>query len=257
MSTENKELNDKKPAEETTTQPKIFMPLVWVDCEMTGLDHKNDVIIEVCAIITDGHMNIIDEVGYESVIHCPKEKLDQMGEWCISHHTQSGLVERCINATDRPMSVVEDELLAYIKKYIPNPNRALLAGSSVHMDKLFLMKDMPKIIDHLHYRLLDVSAFMEVCRRVNYPLFKCMDPPISDHTAKSDILRSINMMKWYRDHFLKSPAETKEFVDAHNAEKKEKEEKEREEKEKEKVEAEKRKLDNEDEESVTKKQKTE
>ena len=114
--------------EAANPQPKIFMPLVWIDCEMTGLDHKNDVIIEVCAIITDGHMNIIDEVGYESVVHCTKEKFDQMGEWCTNQHTQSGLVEKCINATDRTMELVEEELLAYIQKYIPSPNRALLEG---------------------------------------------------------------------------------------------------------------------------------
>lgn len=254
MSTEEKDT--KSTAEPTSTQPKIFMPLVWIDCEMTGLDHKNDVIIEVCAIITDGHLNIIDEVGYESVIHCTKEKFDQMGEWCTNQHTQSGLVDKCLNATDRTMSLVEDELLAYIQKYIPNPNRALLAGSSVHMDKIFLMKDMPKIIEHLHYRLLDVSAFMEICRRVNYPLFKCMELPVSDHTAKSDILKSINLMKWYRDHFLKLPAETKDFVDAYNIEKKEREEKEKAE-EKQEVEVEKRKLEDDDDESIAKKQKTE
>lgn len=222
----------------------IYRPLVWIDCEMTGLDHKNDVIIEVCAIITDGNLNIIDEAGYESVIYCPLEKLNAMGEWCLDHHTKSGLVDRCSTRTDRTMEVVEEELLAYIKKYIPNQNVGLLAGSSVHMDKIFMMKDMPKIIEHLHYRLIDVSTVMELCKRLNNPLFNCMSKPQSDHTAKSDILDSIGLMKWYHQHFFKSPKETKDFVDEITAEKKRKEQEE------------KAKISTE-EEPATKKQKTE
>ncbi|XBW36356.1 hypothetical protein QEN19_001935 [Hanseniaspora menglaensis] len=237
---------EKKVAQKKSTY--IYRPLVWIDCEMTGLDHKNDVIIEVCAIITDGNLNIIDEAGYESVVYCPKEKLESMGEWCLDHHTKSGLVERCSTSVDRTMEVVEEELLAYLKKYIPNQNVGLLAGSSIHMDKIFLMKDMPKIVEHLHYRLVDVSTVMELCKRLNNPLFNCMARPVSDHTAKKDILNSINLMRWYNEHFFKSPNDTKLYVQEHNLEKKKKEEEE---------EASKKLDEEQEDEPIIKKQKTE
>lgn len=258
MSTENKDtvvVNDAVTESAPVTKPKkntyIYRPLVWIDCEMTGLDHNNDVIIEVCAIITDGNLNIIDEAGYESIVYCPKEKLDAMGEWCLDHHTKSGLVARCSTSPERTMSIVEDELLEYIKKYIPNHNVGLLAGSSVHMDKIFLMKDMPKIIEHLHYRLIDVSTVMELCKRLNNPLFNCMTRPVSDHTAKKDILNSIELMRWYKEHLFKSVEDTKSYVQEVNAEKKRKEEEE-----KAKLEAEEQEKDAEEEPSK-KKQKTE
>lgn len=218
--------HDASGEEKTKKNTYIYRPLVWIDCEMTGLDHKNDVIIEVCAIITDGNLNIIDEKGYESVVYCPKEKLDAMGEWCLDHHTKSGLVERCSSSPEKTLEVVEEELLEYIKKYIPNRNVGLLAGSSVHMDKIFLMKDMPKVIEHLHYRLVDVSTVMELCKRLNNPLFNCMEKPVSDHTAKKDILNSINLMRWYNEHFFKSAAETRDFVEKRREEIKSREEEE-------------------------------
>ncbi|KAL6939884.1 hypothetical protein ACO0RG_003732 [Hanseniaspora osmophila] len=190
---------------------KVYKPIVWIDCEMTGLDHHNDYIIEICCIITDGNLKIVDEEGYESVIHCPKSVMDNMGQWCIDHHGSSGLTEKVIKS-DVTKEQVDLELLAYIKKYIPDSRVGILAGNSVHVDRLFMLKDLPQVVEHLTYRIIDVSSIMEVCRRHNSELSSVMPRKEAAHTAKSDILESIEQLKFYRTHYLKSPAETKDYV---------------------------------------------
>ncbi len=176
--------------------------LVWIDCEMTGLDVFNDRIIEICCILTDGNLNVLDEKGYHSYIHCPKDILDNMNEWCINQHGKSGLTQKVLNC-NKTVSQVENELLNYIKRYIPTPNTALLSGNSVHMDKFFMMKEMPKVINHLHYRILDVSSFSEMCKRHNYDLFKKQPKKLKQHTAKSHILESMEQMKWFLQNYCK------------------------------------------------------
>lgn len=194
---------------------KIEKPIVWIDCEMTGLEVTNDHIIEICCIITDGNLNIIDEEGYESTVYQPKEVLDSMNEWCVNQHNASGLVGKILANPGQTLEVVESELMAYILKYITHPRTALMAGNSIHMDKFFMMKEFPKVIDHLHYRLIDVSTIMEFGYRHNQPLMKCFPKKQGSHTAKSDILESIAQLKWYRDNYFKSPSETKKFVESH------------------------------------------
>lgn len=193
---------------------KVEKPIVWIDCEMTGLDIANDHIIEICCIITDGNLNIIDEDGYESTVYQPKEVLDSMNEWCVNQHNASGLVARILDNPGQTLSVVQDELMSYILKYIAHPRTALMAGNSIHMDKFFMMKEFPKVIEHLHYRLIDVSTIMEFGYRHNPALMKCFPKKQGTHTAKSDILESIAQLKWYRDHYFKDPSETKGFVAA-------------------------------------------
>lgn len=191
-------------------------PLVWIDCEMTGLDHINDQIIEVCCIITDGKLRNLDttqEQCYESVVYCPREKLEKMDQWCLDHHGSSGLMDRCSAATTRTMERVESELLAYIKKYVPEPRTAMLAGNSVHMDKLFMLKDFPSVVEHLHYRIVDVSSIMEVCKRHNPSLAAVVPQKEAAHTAKSDILESIAQLQWYQDNYFKSEGETTEKIE--------------------------------------------
>ncbi|KAL6941920.1 hypothetical protein ACO0QE_003082 [Hanseniaspora vineae] len=190
---------------------RVYKPIVWIDCEMTGLDHHNDYIIEICCIITDGNLKVVDEQGYESVIHCPKSIMDKMDQWCIDHHGSSGLTEKVINS-DITKEQVDSELLAYIKKYIPDSRVGILAGNSVHVDRLFMLKDLPQVVEHLTYRIIDVSSIMEVCRRHNSELSNVMPRKKAAHTAKSDILESIEQLRFYRTHYLKSPAETKEYV---------------------------------------------
>ncbi len=194
-------------------------PLVWIDCEMTGLDHVNDEIIEICCIVTDGKLKNLDtetkEQCYESVVHCPKEKLDAMDQWCLDHHGSSGLMDKVL-ASKKTKEQVEEELLNYLQKWIPEKRVGILAGNSVHMDRLFMLKDFPRVVQYLHYRIVDVSSIMEVARRHNPSLTAVVPKKEAAHTAKSDILESISQLQWYMDHYLKSEEETKEFVESQN-----------------------------------------
>lgn len=199
-------------------QKSVSNPLVWIDCEMTGLDHQRDRIIEICCIITDGELNVVQDNCYESVIHCDRSVLDGMNEWCIEHHGASGLTKKVLEST-KTKEQVEQELLQFIKRYVPNSRVGLLAGNSVHMDRLFMLKDFPSIVDHLFYRIVDVSSIMEVCRRHNPSLSKLAPRKDKNHTAKSDILESIEQLQWYRDHYFKSKQETAEYVKSKEQEK--------------------------------------
>lgn len=200
----------------TVSSPRIFKPIVWIDCEMTGLDHQRDHIIEICCVITDGHLNIVDKQSegncYESVIHYGREVMDNMNEWCIEHHGASGLTYKVLQS-EKTREQVEEELLAYIKQFIPDKNVGVLAGNSIHMDRLFMLREFPKVIDHLFYRLIDVSSISEVCRRFNPDLANVFPRKAVAHTARSDILESIAQLQWYVDHYLKRKEETEEFVE--------------------------------------------
>lgn len=185
----------------------IHKPLVWIDCEMTGLNVEKDHIIEICCIITDGHLNVVDDVGYESTVFYPKKTLDNMNPWCVDQHGKSGLTLKVLENPHQTLAVVQKELLEYIQRYVPEPRTSLLAGNSVHMDKFFMMKEFPHVIDHLHYRLVDVSSIMEVGFRHNPQLMLQFPKKRGSHTAKSDILESINQLRWYRQYYLRGPTD--------------------------------------------------
>ncbi|SCU77322.1 LAFA_0A01090g1_1 [Lachancea sp. 'fantastica'] len=208
MSVEN---TTKEPAKATSK------PIVWVDCEMTGLDHTKDKIIEICCIITDGDLNVVDEDGYESVVHCDKSLLDGMDEWCVEHHGSSGLTEKVLQST-KTTQQVEDELLAYVQRWVPAERRGILAGNTVHMDRLFMLREFPKVVKHLFYRIIDVSTIMEVSFRHNPELASVFPRKKGAHTAKADILESIEQLRWYRKHYLKDSSETRDFVAQRRAE---------------------------------------
>lgn len=193
-----------------TTNKELRKPLVWIDCEMTGLDHTRDQIIEICCLITDGDLNLIDPIGYESVVHCPKEILDGMDEWCTEHHGASGLTKRVLEC-NKDSKQVEKELLEYLRRNIPKERVGVLAGNSVHMDRLFMLKDFPAVINHLFYRIVDVSSISEVLVRHNPKLATLLPRKKASHTARADILESIAQLKWYREHYLKSPEETEKY----------------------------------------------
>lgn len=181
-------------------------PLVWIDCEMTGLDIHKDVIIEICCIITDGNLLIVGP-GYESTVYYDAEILGNMNPWCQQHHHKSGLVAKVLANPNNTLTKVQDDLLNYIRKYV-DPAKGVLAGNSVHMDKFFMAKDMPKVIDYLHYRIVDVSSIMEICRRHNPTLLQCQPLKKNTHTARLDILESIAQLQWFQDHYLKTEKET-------------------------------------------------
>jgi oligoribonuclease len=176
---------------------------------MTGLDTDNDTIMSLAAFITDADLNILDEAGYEAIIHHDKEQLDRMGEWCTRHHGQSGLTQACIDSTTTADQAAEG-LLSYITKFVPERRTGLLAGNSVHADKSFLVKQPYKIVtDHLNYRILDVSTIKEAARRWA-PKATLNKIPRKQmlHEARADILESIEEARYYREVFFLKPAGT-------------------------------------------------
>ncbi|WWD03092.1 hypothetical protein V865_001138 [Kwoniella europaea PYCC6329] len=175
-------------------------PLVWVDCEMTGLDFLNDRIIEIAVIITNGRLEPVDE-GVNYIINTPKEVLDNMNEWCVNQHGKSGLTQACL---DSPYSYdqVTDKVLEYIERWIPERGAGVLAGSTVHADMRFMMIGMPKVMKHLSYRIVDVSSIKEICKRW-YPSVRQQDKARRTeecaHRALDDIKASIAELKFYQE----------------------------------------------------------
>ncbi|KAI0396318.1 ribonuclease H-like domain-containing protein [Xylariaceae sp. FL0594] len=174
--------------------------LVWIDCEMTGLNPDTEEIIEIFCIITTGALEVVDEQGWGTVVHQSKERMDMMDEWCTTTHAGSGLTERVIASTVTPEQAA-DELLAYIKRFIPERKTALLAGNSVHADRAFLRKEpYRKVVEHLHHRILDVSTIKEAARRW-CPKEVRQNAPMKQglHQAKEDILESIAEARYYKE----------------------------------------------------------
>ncbi|KAK4459336.1 ribonuclease H-like domain-containing protein [Cladorrhinum samala] len=173
-------------------------PLVWIDCEMTGLDPDTDSILEIYCLITDGQLELLDPVGWGTVVHQSKERMDAMDEWCTRVHGESGLTAAVANSTVTP-ELAADGLLSYIQKYVPQVRTALLAGNSVHADRAFLRKGpYKKVLDHLHYRILDVSSVKEAARRWCPELFAAAPQKKGLHKARDDILESIEEAKYYK-----------------------------------------------------------
>ena len=136
--------------------------IVWIDCEMTGLDAVNDALIEVAALVTDSELNILGD-GVDVVIKPSDEALAQMGDFVRNMHTSSKLIDELAGGTT--MEDAQAQVLAYIQKHVPQPNKAPLAGNSIGTDKVFLSRDMPELVEHLHYRVIDVSTIKELSRR--------------------------------------------------------------------------------------------
>ncbi|RMY98932.1 hypothetical protein D0862_07363 [Hortaea werneckii] len=178
-------------------------PLVWIDCEMTGLDLSKDTIMSLACFITDAQLNLLDENGYECVLRHTQEQLDAMGEWCQNHHGASGLTQACLNSTTTAETAAT-ELLEYIQKFIPDRKQGLLAGNTVHADKAFLVQEpWRKVIRHLHHRILDVSAIKEAARRwAPEDALKKSPQKKGKHEAKADILESIEEARYYRRVFF-------------------------------------------------------
>lgn len=177
-------------------------PLVWIDCEMTGLS-DTDTIMSIACFITDHNLNLLDEHGYEAVIRHTKEQMDAMGEWCTQHHGDSGLTQACLSSSTTAEQAAK-ELLRYIQKYAPNRKRALLAGNTVHADKAFLVKEpWTPVVRHLHHRILDVSAIKEAARRwAPEDVLKLSPQKAGKHEARADILESIEEARFYREVFF-------------------------------------------------------
>ena len=169
--------------------------LVWIDCEMTGLDLEHDALIEVACIVTDGQLNVLDE-GLDIVIKPPQSALEHMGDFVTKMHTDSGLIDELDNGVT--LEEAEDRVLEYIKRFVPEPKKAPLCGNSIATDRLFISRDMPRIDGFLHYRMVDVSSIKELLRRW-YPRVYFNSPEKhGGHRALADITESIQELRYYR-----------------------------------------------------------
>ena len=180
----------------------IKQPLVWIDCEMTGLEISHDHIIEIATIITDSELEVIAE-GPEIAVHWPKELLDGMDEWNTKHHTGSGLVRRVLASQ---IDIAEADRLTY--EFIAEhcaPESAPLCGNSVWQDRRFIDMEMPRTSKHLHYRLVDVSSIKELARRW-YPKLEPYRKQ-GNHRALDDIRESIAELRYYREKLFRIPGE--------------------------------------------------
>ncbi|KAF2724536.1 ribonuclease H-like protein [Polychaeton citri CBS 116435] len=178
-------------------------PLIWIDCEMTGLDPEKDTIMSLACYVTDAQLNVLDNDGYEVVIGHSQEQLDIMGDWCRGTHGASGLTQACLDSTTTA-EVAADGLLKYIQQFAPERKRALLAGNTIHADRMFLVKEPWKpCVRHLHHRLMDVSAIKEAAKRwAPVDVIKKSPAKAGKHEAKADILESIEEARYYKEMFF-------------------------------------------------------
>lgn len=170
-------------------------PLVWIDCEMTGLDPKIDEIVEIAVVITDQDLAVVDP-GIDLVVKASDQALEHMDDFVTNMHTSSGLIDEI--ASGMPLAEAEKTVLDYIKRFIPEKRSGVLAGNSVGQDRLFLLEYMPKLVDHLHYRIIDVSTIKELARRWYPRVYACAPKKNGGHRALADIKESIEELEYYR-----------------------------------------------------------
>ncbi|WP_326546009.1 oligoribonuclease [Mycolicibacterium sp. ND9-15] len=170
--------------------------LVWIDCEMTGLDLKTDRLIEIAVLVTDADLNILGD-GIDVVIHADDEALASMIPVVTEMHTRSGLIDE-VRASPVTLPEAEEMVLDYIRTHVKQAKTAPLAGNSIATDRGFIARDMPKLDDYLHYRMIDVSSIKELCRRW-YPRIYFGQPEKGlAHRALADIHESIRELEYYR-----------------------------------------------------------
>lgn len=192
-----------QPMEQQAAAPTVVRPnefnLIWVDMEMTGLDPDKDRIIEVAAVVTDAHLNILAE-GPVFAIHQSDEVLDGMDAWNKGTHGRSGLIER-VKASTVTEEHAQAELIEFLRKYVPN-GKSPMCGNSICQDRRFMVRGMPKLEEFFHYRNLDVSTIKELCKRWR-PELSTGFKKHQKHTALADIIESIEELKYYREHFVR------------------------------------------------------
>lgn len=177
--------------------------LIWIDCEMTGLNLKKDKIIEIAVIVTNWDLKELYTLG-PLAVHVDEELLESMDDWNKKHHTKSGLIER-VRQSNLSTKNVEDLIVDFLNNTCKiEYQTCFLSGNSVHADKEFIRKDMPQILNLLHYQLLDVSSFKLACRHFNPQLLSTMKKKIGKHQALDDIKESIEEFRFYKNHFIKN-----------------------------------------------------
>lgn len=191
------------PTASSTARPGNGHPssdrIVWVDCEMTGLDLGADALVEVAAVVTDSELNVLGE-GVDVVVAPPAQALEQMNDFVRSMHTTSGLLPELAHGVT--LAEAQAQVLAYVRTWVPDPGKAPLAGNSVGTDKMFLERDMPELVGHLHYRIIDVSSIKELARRWYPRVYFAAPEKNGGHRALADILESIDELRYYRAALL-------------------------------------------------------
>jgi oligoribonuclease len=170
--------------------------LVWIDCEMTGLDLARDALIEIACIVTDGQLNVADE-GIDLVIKPPAEALDHMPEVVREMHTTSGLLSEL--ASGITLAEAQEQVLAYVRSHVREPRKVPLCGNSIATDRTFIARDMPELDAFLHYRMVDVSSIKELARRWYPRAYFASPEKHGGHRALADIRESIRELQYYRE----------------------------------------------------------
>jgi oligoribonuclease len=169
--------------------------LVWIDCEMTGLDLEKDALIEVAALVTDFDLNVLGD-GVDLVVKPPQEALDQMDDFVRNMHTVSGLLDVLDDGIT--LEDAQAQVLAYVREHCPDGSRPPLAGNTVGTDRAFLARDMPDLDAFLHYRIVDVSSIKELSRRWYPRAYFAAPAKAGNHRALADIQESIEELRYYR-----------------------------------------------------------
>jgi oligoribonuclease len=187
--------------------------LVWIDCEMTGLDLGSDLLIEVAALVTDSELNVLGD-GVDVVIGATAEEMSRMPDVVRDMHASSGLTDEVIGSAVT-LQDAEQQVLAYIKEWVPEPKKAPLCGNSIATDRGFLTRDMPELDEWLHYRMVDVSSVKELARRW-YPRAYFGSPKKGGgHRALADIRESVLELQYYRQAiFVPAPGPSTEEAQA-------------------------------------------
>jgi oligoribonuclease len=177
-------------------------PLVWIDCEMTGLDLSRDALVEIACLVTDGDLKILDD-GINLVIKPPAESLQTMPELVRQMHTTSGLLAELDAGIT--LDQAQEQVLAYIKGHIKDSRRVPLCGNSIATDRAFLARDMPVLDSFLHYRMIDVSSIKELSRRWFPRAYFASPEKHGGHRALADIRESVQELRYYRDAVFVPP----------------------------------------------------
>ena len=180
--------------------PAKYDRIVWIDCEMTGLDPQKHVIVEIAALVTDADLNILGE-GVDVVVHASETDLAQMDAYVTDMHNSSGLTEE-IRQSAIDVNEAERVVLDYVREWVPAERQAPLAGNSIASDRGFINRYMPELDMHLHYRMIDVSSLKELARRWYPRVYYGQPEKGMSHRALADIRESIRELEFYRRAML-------------------------------------------------------
>jgi oligoribonuclease len=177
--------------------------LVWLDLEMTGLDVRRHVIVEIAALVTGSDLEPLDD-GIDLIVHQPPEALALMDDYVRAMHTKSKLLP-AIEASTTTLEEAGAQVVDYVRAHVPEPGTAPLCGNSIGVDRRFLDAQLPDLDRYLHYRSIDVSSLKELCRRWYPEVYRKRPGKVETHRALTDVRESIAELRYYRDTMLRPP----------------------------------------------------